>query len=467
MAMTDSIAREGMPTREGDLSIEGRGIEPIPDDARYGSVGRIFTVWFTPNLVPAAFFIGTLVTLDFLKLGFVTGLLAIIVGNLVGSSFVALLSTMGPKLGLAQMPAARLPFGKSIVVPGVLNWLSTIGWDGINSLFGAFALTILIPSLPFVVALLIIVACQGALGILGYEAIHTFEKYAAIVLGVMFVILTISILGQADTSLTDGFSGADQLGAFIAMVAIVASFVLAWSLYASDYSRYLPSNTSTRSVFWNTLAGMVIASAWLEVLGLLVASKATGGESSQTIYDVLGGSGAIVASLAMVAIAIGTVAVNAMNDYTGSLSLLAAGLRIKRIYSAATVAVLGFLFTLYLNSGDFATNFTNFLLFISYWISPFVGVVLADWWLRRRQADATSIIDFGRLPSGTVALVALIVGFLVGIPFQNSSLGYSWGGPFNYITATYLHGADLAYYVGGAVAFLIYWVGARSVLRRV
>ena len=68
------------------------------------------------------------------------------------------------------MPAARLPFGKSIVLPGLLNWLSTIGWDGINSLFGAYALTILIPGLPFVVGLLIIVLCQGALGIFGYEA---------------------------------------------------------------------------------------------------------------------------------------------------------------------------------------------------------------------------------------------------------------------------------------------------------
>ena len=68
----------GMPTGEGDLTIEAHGMEPIPDGVRYGSVGRVFTVWFTPNLVPAAFFIGTLVTLDFLKLGFVTSLLAII-----------------------------------------------------------------------------------------------------------------------------------------------------------------------------------------------------------------------------------------------------------------------------------------------------------------------------------------------------------------------------------------------------
>ncbi len=455
-----------MPTREGDFTIEAHGMEPIPESARYGSVGRVFTVWFTPNLVPAAFFIGTLVTLDFLKLGFITSLLAIIVGNVVGSYFVALLSTMGPKLGLAQMPAARLPFGKSIVLPGLLNWLSTIGWDGVNSVFGAIAITILIPALPFWAALLIIIAVQALLGIVGYEAIHTFEKWMAVVLGVMFVVLTISILGQADTSLTDGFDGLDQIGAFIGYVAIVASFVLAWSLYASDYSRYLPPTTDTRKVFWYTLGGMAIASAWLEILGLLVAGKATGGESSDTINTLLGGSGNLVAMLAMVAIAIGTIAVNAMNDYTGSLSLQAAGLRIPRVYSAAAVAVLGFLFTLYLQyGGDFAGNFINFLLFISYWITPFVGVVLADWWLRGRKADPNSIVNFSRLPSGTVALVALVVGFAVGIPFQNSSLGYEWGGPFNYITANYLHGADLAYYVGGAVAFLIYWFGARSAVK--
>ena len=462
---TESIRLEGMPTHEGDLSIELHGMEPIPETARYGSAGRVFTVWFTPNLVPAAFFIGTLVTLDFLKLGFVTSLLAILVGNVLGSAVVGILSTMGPKTGMAQLPAARLPFGKSIVVPALLNWISTIGWDGINSLFGAIALTLLIPALPFPVALLIIVLCQGALGIFGYEAIHLFERWGAIALGIMFAILTVAILGQADTTLKDGFSGADQIGAFIAYVAIVASFVLAWSLYASDYSRYLPTSTSPSRIFWNTLLGMAVASIWLEILGLLVATKATGGESSDTIFGLLGGSGNIMAMLAMVAIAVGTVAVNAMNDYTGSLSLQAAGFRVKRIYSAAIVAVLGYLFTLYLqSSNDFALNFFNFLLFISYWISPFVGVVLVDWLLRRQRADVSRLSDYGMLPSGAVALTALAVGFAVGIPFQNSSLGYAWGGPFNYITATYLHGADLAYYVGGIVAAVIYWIGAgRSV----
>ena len=468
----DSMAREGMPTREGDLSVESHGMEPIPANARYGSVNRIFTVWFTPNLVPAAFFIGTLVTLDFLKLGFMTSILAVIVGNLVGSYFVALLSTMGPKLGLAQMPAARLPFGKSIAVPGLLNWFSTIGWDGINSVFGAVALTLLIPGLPFIVGLVVIVVFQAALGILGYEAIHTFEKWGALVLGAMFVILSISIFGQADTSYTDGFTGLDQIGAFISFVAIVASFVLAWALYASDYSRYLPENASTSKVFWYTLGGMALASGWLEILGVLVANKGIGGESSDTIFALLGGNGAIMASLAMVAIFIGTIAVNAMNDYTGSLSLQAAGFKIKRVYSAAVVAVLGFGFTLVLQyNGEFSANFFNFLLFISYWISPFVGVVLADWWLRGKRADANSVVDYSKLPAGTLGLVALVAGFVIGIPFENSSLGYAWnaewwGVPFNWVTANYLHYADLGLYVGGGAAFLIYWFGAKRAMQK-
>ena len=93
-----------MPTREGDFTVEAHGMEPIPENARYGSVGRVFTVWFTPNLVPAAFFIGTLVTLDFLQLGFWTSILAIVVGNVVGALFVGAAGTMGPKPALPRCP---------------------------------------------------------------------------------------------------------------------------------------------------------------------------------------------------------------------------------------------------------------------------------------------------------------------------------------------------------------------------
>jgi nucleobase:cation symporter-1, NCS1 family len=457
----EALSHEGMPTHAGDLSIEVHGIEPIPPEARYGSLGRIFTVWFTPNLVPAAFFIGTLAAADFLKIGFVTGILAILVGNIVGSVLVGILGTMGPSTGMAQMPLARLAYGKSIVIPGMLNWLSCIGWDGINSIFGASALTLL-TGMNFVVSLVIIVVLQAALGVIGYEAIHTFEKYMAFALGAMFVVLTISIFGQASTGRTDGFTGLDQLGAFVLFSTICASFVLAWALYASDYSRYLPVNTSKFGIFWITVVALTLSAGWIEVLGLAVADKVTA-ESVGTIHTILGGGP--IGGLAMIAIALGTVAVNALNDYTGSLSLLAAGIRVPRVASAFVVAVLGFLFTLYLNSGDFAGKFTNYLLFLSYWIAPWAAVVLVDWWLRRGRADTARLVQFSALPSGLLGLVSLVIGFLASLPFQQSSYGEelhkTYGLPINVISDTYLHYADFAYVIGFVLAALVYWIGWR------
>jgi NCS1 family nucleobase:cation symporter-1 len=457
----EAISREAMPTHAGDLTIEGHGIEPIPATARYGSVGRIFSVWFTPNLVPAAFFIGTLAAAGFLQLGFVTGLLAIVVGNVVGSVLVGWLGTMGPATGMAQMPLARLAYGKSIIIPGLLNWLSCIGWDGINSVFGAAALTLL-TGLPFPFSLGIIVVLQAALGIVGYEAIHQFEKYMAFALGALFLVLTFKIVGQASTGRTDGFTGLDQLGAFVLFSTIVASFVLAWSLYASDYSRYLPVNTSKSKVFWYTVLGLTLSAGWIEVLGLMVADKATA-TSVGTINDILGAG--LLGGIGMIAIVLGTIAVNAMNDYTGSLSLQASGVRIKRVYAAVIVAVLGFGFTLYLNSGDFVSKFEGYLLFISYWIAPWAAVIVVDWWLRRGKADAASLVNFSALPSGALGLVSLVIGFVVSLPFQQSVYGEELakltGLPINAISDNNLHYADLAYVVGFVVAAVIFWVGSR------
>jgi nucleobase:cation symporter-1, NCS1 family len=463
------LTGKGMPTREGDMSIEGHGMEPIPASARYGSDSRVFTVWFTPNLVPAAFFLGTLAAASFIGLGFWTSFAAIIVGNLVGSVLVGLLATMGPRTGMAQMPLARLAYGKSIVVPGLLNWMSCIGWDGINSVFGAAAISIL-TGLPFVVSLLVLVICQGLLGIIGYEAIHTFEKYMAIVLAAMFVVLSIAIVGQASTGLAraDAVAGAGQIGAFVLYSTIIASFVLAWALYASDYTRYLPENTSGTRIFVWTVLGLTLAAGWVETLGLLVADKATANGAVDTINTIL--SGTPLAALAMVAIGIGTIAVNAMNDYTGSLSLQAAGIRVPRILSALVVAILGFFVAVWLNSENLVTKIENILLFLSYWIAPWAAVVLADWRLRGGRANATRLVDFASLPSGGLALVSMLVGFAVSLPFQTSTLGgeiaANTGLPINTIAANNLSYADIAYVVGFVVAFVVYWVGARATAGR-
>ena len=125
---------------------------------------------------------------------------------------------------------------------------------------------------------------------------------------------------------------------------------------------------------------------WIEVLGLAVfgALDATLTDPVHQINALLGGG--IIGALAMIAIFFGTVAVNAMNDYTGSLSLLAAGVRVPRPLSALVVGVLSYIATLYLYQANFQTTFENYLLFITYWIGPWAAIVLVDL-SRRRPRD--------------------------------------------------------------------------------
>ena len=211
----------------------------------------------------------------------------------------------------------------------------------------------------------------------------------AIVLGAMFVVLTIAIAGQAGTGigLTDAVSGLDQLGSFILFThdhrELRAGLgAVRLGLHALPAGR---DATGSR-VFWWTVLGLSLAAGWVEMLGLLVADKATEGGAVDTINTLL--SGTPFAALAMLAIGIGTVAVNAMNDYTGSLSLQAAGIRVPRIVLGAHRRGPGLpRDALARTPENLVGKIENILLFLAYWIAPWAAVVLADWRMRGGRAD--------------------------------------------------------------------------------
>ena len=161
------------PTRENDVSVELRGLQPVPGPERYGRPFRIFTMWLSPQFTPSALFIGVLAAS--LGLSFWQGLPAIVIGNIIGALVVAALCTWGPRTGMGQMPLSRAAFGKSNVLPGVVNWAATIGWVAFNNLFGATALKLLIHA-PYWLGLLLIFAGEAAISVLGHEVIHMFEK---------------------------------------------------------------------------------------------------------------------------------------------------------------------------------------------------------------------------------------------------------------------------------------------------
>ncbi|MEW2168129.1 cytosine permease [Streptomyces sp. NPDC007084] len=435
-----------MPAAPGDLRVEGHGIEPVPESNRYGGPSRLFTVWFAPNLTMTGVFTGTIGVA--LGLDFTTALVAVVVGTVLGALPTAYLGTWGGLTGTGQLPLSRLAFGRAVALPGLLQWLSSVAWDALIGLFGGDALARLC-GWPFWVGVLVMMAAQGALGVLGYEAIHRLQIVMTFVLAVAFAVIAWRMLDGVHPAATGSAAGSDRAGAFVLTSTIALSLSLSWAPYASDFSRYLPRTTSRPRMFWCTLLGLVVSFVAVQVLGLWGASVLTD-QTAAGVEELLGGGAA--GAFGLLAVALAAVCSNAMNDYSGSLALQTVGVRVPRPVAAALAAVLGFPLVLWMHAADTTARFQNVLLFVGYWIPGFVAIVVVDWFARARARAGAPVdlaVEAARPFPAWPSLLAFVAAFGAAVPFMDTGL---YVGP----VADALHGADLSYYVAFLVALALY-----------
>ncbi|GAC1646032.1 MAG: cytosine permease [Mycobacterium sp.] len=443
-ALTEPRFTGHRPAGAGDLSVEMHGIAPISEDQRYGSAGRLFTVWFAPQVNMTGVFTGALAIV--LGLGFWLGLLAMVIGTVLGSLVVGYLSTWGPRTGAGQLPNSRMAFGGGVVLPALLQWLGTIAWDALVGLFGGEALALLL-GIPFWIAVLIVLGVQGVAGFFGYEVIHRMQAVLTVVLFTTFVVFAIKLVSGHQIVTPASVHGADLAGAFVLEVTIAFSLAVSWASYAADFSRYLPAHASRARVFGYTFAGIVLAYIFIQGIGV-AAGNVVSEQTAQGVRSVMGGG--LLGGLALLIIALASIGSGVMNDYSGSLALQTIGVRVRRPVSAVIVTLLSFPLILWLHAADTDTRFQNVLLLVSYWIPAFVAIVVVDWLIRIR---GRATIDPAAEPTdrrvGLVAVIVFVLAYAAAIPFMNTSL---LEGP----VARAWHGADTAYFVNLFAAAALY-----------
>jgi nucleobase:cation symporter-1, NCS1 family len=451
--LTESRFSGHRPTGAGDLSVETHGITPVAEDQRYGTPGRLFTVWFAPQVNMTGVFTGTLAIV--FGLGFWLGLLAMVIGTVLGSLVVGYLSTWGPRTGTGQLPNSRMAFGPAVVLPAALQWLSSIAWDALVGLFGGEALAVLL-DIPFWIAVLIVLGVQGVVGYFGYELIHRLQAVLTVVLFITFVVFAVKLVGGHDIVTPAVVTGPDLVGAFVLEVTVAFSLAVSWASYAADFSRYLPANSSSARVFGFTFAGIVSAYIFVQAIGI-AAAGAIGDHTAEGLRSVMGGG--VLGALTLLIIAIASIGSGVMNDYSGSLALQTIGVRVRRPVSAVIVTALAFALILWLHAANTATRFTDVLLLVSYWIPAFVAVVVIDWALRiRGRASINPASEPTERRDAAVALIVFVVAYAAAVPFMHTSI---FQGP----VAVAWHGADVAYFVNLLVAAALYG-GYRLVGRR-
>jgi NCS1 family nucleobase:cation symporter-1 len=443
-ALTEATFTGHSPARSGDLSVETHGIAPIREDQRYGSPARLFSVWFAPQVNMTGVFTGALAIT--LGLGFWLGLLAMVIGTVLGSLVVGYLSTWGPRTGTGQVPNSRMAFGSAVVLPAALQWVGTIAWDALVGLFGGQALSLLL-GIPFWLAVLIVLALQGAAGFFGYEVIHRMQAVLTVVLFVTFVVFAVKLVGGQEIVTAPAAQGADLAGAFVLEVTIAFSLAVSWASYAADFSRYLPADSSRARVFGFTFAGIVLAYTFIQAIGI-AAGDVVSDQTAEGVQSVMGGG--LLGGLALLIIALASIGSGVMNDYSGSLALQTIGVKVRRPVSALIVAALAYPLILWLNDVDTAPRFQAVLLLVSYWIPAFVSIVVIDWLLRiRGRASIDPAEESTGRRDAIAAVIAFLLAYIAAIPFMNTSL---LQGP----VAKAWHGADVAYFVNLLVAAVLY-----------
>ena len=372
-----------------ELRADIHSIEPIPDADRDSTGPQQMWIWAGANIAPINWALGALGIV--LKLGLWETIAVIVIGNVVGCAIFAAFVVMGHKTGVNQMVLSRSAFGRrGAYLPSALMFLMTLCWIGVNTYFPVkIAIAILGQFgiadtwLVNLVIITLVMALQVAIGVSGFYAIRTFEKYTVPVTVVIMVLMSALAWtrpGVVNWSLTSTLPP----GAHLAMLSLLTTAIgvgwgISWVTWASDYSRFVPRSVPSSSVFWYSYVGMFVPTVWLAILGATIASVTLDTDPAKMVSAVFGGPTSI---LVLLMVLHGPIATNILNVYSAALAALSMEIRFSRTALATIVGVAGYLVTVYfIFSPSFAKAFDNWMISLLLWMSPWAGVVLADFYV--------------------------------------------------------------------------------------
>ena len=463
-----------VPVREGDYgervaTVEPGGIEYIPLRERHGKPIQLLYTWLSPNLEFATVYIGC-IAIALFGLNFAEAATAIIVGTALGSLSHAVLSSWGPRFGVPMMVISRGPFGflGNILPAGLNAFTGTIGWFIVNSVSGAFALLALFGAGQgmFWLAFLVIVIAQVAVALYGHNLIHVFERWSLPLLGIVFAIACILIFSKGNYGV--GFNpkaplafGGD-LGGWILAFAAAFGYAVGWNPYAADYTRYMSPDSDRRMAGIWAGAGVLISCIVLELAGaaLVTVAGTKWGPNDIPTAQLSVAMPDLIYKLTLLCIAIGAVAANALNIYSGVLSLLAVGIRemglslrqrraILAVVTGAIAYVVGVVGQANVAPGS---KYEAFLLLIAYWIAPWLAVMFVDYFLRKGDYGDESMF-FDTHHNRWQGFAAMAIGLVVSVYlFSNNEL---YLGPIPKGNAAV---GDLTFVVGFVLTAVLYYV---------
>jgi purine-cytosine permease-like protein len=428
------------------LGVETTGIEIIDEAARTARPKDLFWPWFAANVSVfgisyAGFVLG-------FGISFWQAVLVTVVGVVVSFLLCGLVAIAGKRGSAPTMILSRSAFGVTgQKVPGVISWLTSIGWETFLAILATLATATIFKQLGWgggtstkVVACVVVAALIVAASVAGYHIIMKLQSYLTWITGIATIVYIALTVDHVDLSAVRALPSGSTGAVVGALVLVMTGFGLGWINIAADWSRYQRRDASGASIVaWNTFGG-ALAPTVLVIYGLLLAG------SDQKLRDGIQADpiGTLATILPtwfllpfLVAAILALVSGAVLGIYSSGLTLLSLGVRIPRPRAAfidGVILTVGTIWVVFF-AESFINPFQSFLITLGVPLASWAGIMISDLVLRKRDYDDDALFDAGGrygtwdwTSIGTMVVATVLGWGLVVNSFAGDASWNNWQG---------------------------------------
>ena len=322
-------------------------------------------IWFGAAVSIAEILTGTY----FASLGFLKGLLAIVLGHIVGCILLFLAGMIGAKTQKSAMDTVKISFGtKGGIFFAILNILQLFGWTGIMIYDGASATQGILPIGHFIWCIVI----GGLILVWILIGVKNLGKLNAIAMSALFlmtIILSFIIFKGGIV-----FNKGDNSMSFGAAMELSIAMPLSWLPLISDYTKEAKEPVKATAAS-SIVYGFV--SIWMYIIGMSAALFTM----ESDIAKILLKAGLGIMGLFIVVLS--TVTTTFLDVYSAGVSTESIFSKIKSKWVAVAVTAIGTLGAIVLPMDDI----TGFLYLIGSVFAPMIAIQIADFFILKISND--------------------------------------------------------------------------------
>lgn len=357
MALTEygdaDAASTVLNARPKVTEVETHGIDMIPHKDRTSTWVDLLRIQFGGANTFATVLLGTFPIV--LGLSFWQGVLAVVLGVLVGTVFLMPMGLFGPRTGTNNAVSSGAFFGvRGRVVGSFLSLLTAIAFYSISVWVSGDALVGALNRLAGVedsVGLRTLV--YGVIGVLvivvviyGFQFMLFVNKTAVIANTALILMAFVAFFGTFDPSYNPGpeaFALGGFWPTFVLSALIAMSNPISFGAFLGDWSRYIPKATPVSKLMLATFLGQLLTLIPF-IFGVATATIVAG--QADYVFALIQASPIWYALLLMVVAFIGGLSTGTTSLYGTGLDFSSVLPRFSRVQATITIGIVAFAFIL-------------------------------------------------------------------------------------------------------------------------